>query len=321
MDKKINFLVTIDTEEEREWGSAYKDHTHYTVENIKWLAPLQEVFNKHGVKATYLIDYPVAIDKQATSILKDFATRFQAEIGTHLHPWVNPPYKEEAGVRNSFTHNLPVELQFEKMKLLTEVIAEATGERPLTYRAGRYGFDATTIPVLEELGYTVDTSVVPFRRGKKSFEPSFGYLPDIEPYRLDYRDVRRAGQARLLEVPLTVGFNKKVPRLLEANYLDLPNVGIRRVLSKVFDVDIFWLRPSYAGLKAMLQLSDTMIARGHTFLNMMFHSNELMPGGSKYCRTEEDVQRYLQRLDRYFEALNKKHNMHYVTLKEMNALY
>ncbi len=321
MDKKINFLVTIDTEEEREWGSEYKDHTHYTVENIKWLAPLQELFNKHGVKATYLIDYPVAIDREATAILKNFATRFAAEIGTHLHPWVNPPYKEDQGVRNSFTHNLPVELQFEKMKVLTDVIAEAMGRQPVSYRAGRYGFDATTIPVLEELGYTVDTSVVPFRRGKKSYEPSFGYLPDIEPYRPDYKNVLRPGQAKLLEVPLTVGFNKKVPRLLEANYLDLPNVGIRRILSKVFDVDLFWLRPSYAGLKAMLQLSDSMIAGGHTFLNMMFHSNELMPGGSKYCKTEEDVQNYLQRLDRYFEALNKKHNIRYVTLKEMNALY
>ncbi len=30
----IYFLVTIDTEEEREWGTDYKDHTHYTVKNI-----------------------------------------------------------------------------------------------------------------------------------------------------------------------------------------------------------------------------------------------------------------------------------------------
>ncbi|HHM02254.1 MAG TPA: hypothetical protein ENJ15_04520 [Caldithrix abyssi] len=321
MDKTIYFLVTIDTEEEREWGSDYKDHTHYTVENIKWLAPLQELFNHHGVRPTYLIDYPVAINNEATTILRKFADDFGAEIGTHLHPWVNPPYREEPGVKSSFTHNLPVELQFEKMKVLTDVIAGAVGRRPVTYRAGRYGFDASTIPVLEELGYTVDTSVVPFRRGKKSFEPSFGYLPDIEPYRLDYKDVCRAGQARLLEVPLTVGFNKKVPGILEANYLDLPNIGIRRVLSKVFDVDLFWLRPSYAGLTAMLQLSRTMIARGHTFLNMMFHSNELMPGGSKYCKTEEDVGNYLQRLDRYFDALNKEFSIRYVTLREMDGLY
>jgi len=321
MDKEIRFLVTIDTEEEREWGSDYKDHTHYTVENIQWLEPLQNLFNKHGVKPTYLIDYPVAIDKKAVAILKRFQNAYQAEIGTHLHPWVNPPYKEEPGVVSSFTHNLPRELQFEKMKVLTDTIAGAVGVAPVTYRAGRYGFDGSTLPVLEELGYTVDTSVVPFRRGKKSYEPSFGYLENIEPYYPDYENVCKPGASRILEVPLTVGFSKKVPVLLEKNYFDLPNIGLRRFMKKTLDIDVYWLRPSYAGLREMLQLSDAMIAGGHTFLNMMFHSNELMPGGSKYCKTEEDVQAYLKRLDAYFDALNKRYNIHYVTLREMAALY
>ena len=33
--------------------------------------------------------------------------------------------------------------------------------RPTTYRAGRNGFDGRTLPILERLGYTVDTSVDP----------------------------------------------------------------------------------------------------------------------------------------------------------------
>ena len=321
MDKTTNLLVTIDTEEEREWGSDYLDHTHYTVENIKWLAPLQELFDKHGVKATYLIDYPVAINADAAAILKNFRQNHSAEIGAHLHPWVNPPYEEEPSVHNSFTHNLPVELQLKKMRVLTDVIGDAVGERPYTYRAGRYGFDQTTIGVLEELGYTVDTSVVPFREAKKQGEPHFGYLPSIEPYRLHPSDVMRAGDSRLLEVPLSVGFNRSVPALLEAHYQGLPNIGIRRILSKVFDVDLFWLRPSYANLRQMKQMSDNFIKKGLSFLNMMFHSNELMPGGSKYNKTEEDVQRYLARLDGYFEYMNTHHNIRYVTLKEMPGLY
>jgi hypothetical protein len=316
-----NFIVTIDTEEEREWGSDYKDHTHYTVENIKWLDPLQAVFDKHGVKATYLIDYPVAIDKDAVKILKSYKDGHDAEIGTHLHPWVNPPYEEKPCVENSLTHNLPVELQFKKMELLTNTIADAIKEKPCTYRAGRYGFDASTIKVLEDLDYTVDTSVVPFREAKQSYEASFGYRESIEPYQLDYVDIMKAGQAKLLEVPLTVGFNRNIPKLLESNYNDLPNIGIRRILSKVFDIDMFWLRPSYANLKQMKQLSDAFIKKGVSFLNMMFHSNELMPNGSKYCKTEEDVNRYLKQLDDYFEWLNKNHSINYITLNETPKIY
>jgi len=316
-----NFLVTIDTEEEREWGKDYKDHTHYTVENIKWLEPLQNIFNKYGVKATYLIDYPVAINKEAATILKRYKNLYSAEIGTHLHPWVNPPYEEEQSVANSFTHNLPVELQFKKMEFLTDVITEAIGERPCTYRAGRYGFDPSTIKVLEELGYIVDTSVVPFREAKKTFEPHFGYLPSIEPYNLDYSNIMINGQSKLLEVPVTVGFNRKVPQKFEAKYTSLPSIGIRRILSKVFDLDMFWLRPSYASLNQMLQLSDALIKKGVSFLNMMFHSNELMPNGSKYCKTQEDVNKYLKQLDDFFFSLKKRHKINFVTLKEMPTLY
>ncbi len=313
----IHFLVTIDTEEEREWGTAYEDHTHYTVNNIAFLKPLQEVFDKYGVKATYLIDYPVAIDAQAAAILKNFQDNHQAEIGMHLHPWVNPPYEEERSVANSFPANLPPELQYKKMKLLTDVISDAAGQRPVTYRAGRYGFNESSVNVLEELGYLVDTSVVPFREGKQAFEPTFGWLPNAEPYFLNPDNIKEAGNSKLLEVPLTVGFSKRVPRLLAKHYTGLPNIGLRRILKKAFDVDLYWLRPSYANLRQMIQLSETQIAAGATYLNMMFHSNELMPGGSKYNTTQEDVERYLTRLDDYFSYLISAHKIKFLRLKDM----
>ena len=121
-----------------------------------------------------------------------------------------------------------------------------------------------------------------------------------------------------MEVPLTVGFNKKVSDLLARNYVNFPNIGIRRVLKKVFDIDLYWLRPSYSGLKQMLQLSEAQIQEGATYLNMMFHSNELMPGGSKYCKTSHDVEAYLKKLDLYFKELTQKHKIQFVTLKEMS---
>lgn len=317
----VNFLVTIDTEEEREWGTDYLDHTHYTVKNISYLPPLQEVFDRHGVKATYLIDYPVAIDKTAMGILRDFQDHHQAEIGLHLHPWVNPPYKEQRTLANSFPMNLPPDLQLKKLQVLSDAIAQSTGQKPISYRAGRYGFNESSVPVLEEMGVKVDTSVVPFRQRKKTFEPDFGYLESIEPYRLNRRNVREAGNSPVLEVPVTVGFSKRVPRWLARHYIDLPNIGLRRFLKKIFDVDLYWLRPSYANLQQMIQLSEALIGSGVTFLNMMFHSNELMPGGSKYCKTQSDVDHYLKRLDDYFYYLKSHHDIQFVQLREMDARY
>lgn len=312
----VNFLVTIDTEEEREWDSDYLDHTNYTVNNIQFLKPLQELFDKYGVKATYLIDYPVAVDKKSTALLKDFQDNHQAEIGMHLHPWVNPPYREERIVANSFPANLPAELQYDKMKVLTDVITGAVGKQPVTYRAGRYGFKESSIEALESLGYLVDTSIVPFRKGKKDYEPSFGWLPQVEPYFLDYRDIKKAGKSKLLEVPLTVGFSKRVPKLLEKNYIDLPNIGLRRALKKIFDVDLYWLRPSYSSLPQMIRVCDTSIVRGISYLNMMFHSNELMPGGSPYNKTQQDVEHFLSKIDSLLQYLSEHYKIQFITLKE-----
>ncbi|NOX87881.1 MAG: hypothetical protein GXO77_02565 [Calditrichaeota bacterium] len=317
----IHFLVTIDTEEEREWGTDYNDHSQYTVENIRFLPRLQEIFDKHGVKATYLIDYPVAADDGAMKVLRDFQDNHNAEIGLHLHPWVNPPYEEERTAANTFPSNLPPELQLKKLSLLMETIAQQTGQKPLSYRAGKYGFNSTSVPVLEELGVWVDSSVVPFRKRKQEYEPHFGYLKSIEPYPLDYENITQKGKSKILEVPVTVGFNRNVPKWLAKSYIDLPNVGIRRLLKKVFDVDLYWLRPSYATLEQMIQLSEHFIRSGVSFLNMMFHSNELMPGGSKYCSTKEDVDHYLKQLNDYFTYLNHRHHVHYVQLKEMRDLY
>ncbi len=317
----IRFFVTIDTEEEREWGSDYLDHKQYTVKNIEWLPALQDVFNKHGVIPTYLIDYPVAASDTAVDVLKSFQDEGVAEIGAHLHPWVNPPYEEERTVANTFPSNLNPALQQKKMQVLTDRIAEAFGQAPLSYRAGRYGFDHTTIPILEQLGYKVDSSVVPFRKRKKAYEPEFGYLPSIEPYRLNAVNVKAEGATDILEVPVTVGFNRTIPTWLEARYIDLPNIGLRRILKKAADIDLYWLRPSYANLKQMLQLSDAMIAKGATFLNMMFHSNELMPGGSKYCDSQQDVNAYLDRLDAYFAEMNARYSIDYQPLKQSYALY
>jgi hypothetical protein len=54
-------------------------------------------------------------------------------------------------------------------------------------------------------------------------------------------------------------------------------------------------------------------------LNMMFHSNEILPGTSPYCKTPEDVTRFLQSLDEAFEYLFKKYTICSIGLGEYST--
>ena len=57
-----------------------------------------------------------------------------------------------------------------------------------------------------------------------------------------------------------------------------------------------WLRPSYSSVEDAKALASALVARGVPTLNMLFHSSELVPGGSPYNRTEADVDRFFERL-------------------------
>jgi len=312
----IYCIISIDTEEEKEWGKDYHRHDACTVENIKHLHGLHVVFRKYGVKATYLITYPVAVDDEAVAILKSFRDEGLAEIGAHLHPWCTPPYEEEITAANTFTHNLPVDLQSSKFTTLTNLITERFGKKPTSFRAGRYGFDEKFIPLLEKLDYRVDTSVVPFRLAQREFEPNFGYLSSLHPYYLNHGNKMQAGKSSILEVPLTVGFTRPVARLIEKNFVYFPDIGIRKALRLLLQTDLVWLRPSYSTLEQMIGLSNTQIEKKQPILNMMFHSNELMPGGSKYNKTTGDVASYIDKLDKYFDYLTNHFDVKFVGLSE-----
>ncbi len=63
----MHLTITIDTEED-EWG-IYRQAGH-TVENIKQIPRLQELFDAYCVKPTYLISYPVATDISSIQVLR-----------------------------------------------------------------------------------------------------------------------------------------------------------------------------------------------------------------------------------------------------------
>ena len=196
-DMPPQLLVIIDTEEEFDWGQPVaRENT--SVETIDAQHRAQEIFGRYGIVPTYVVDYPVAATESSSRVLKAFLDAGECEIGTHLHPWVSPPYDEEVNARNSYPGNLPPALEREKLERLTEAIQGAFGMQPTVYKAGRYGVGPATASILEDLGYEIDVSVVP----RTSYTADGG--PDFRDY--DERPFWFGSDRDLLEIPLSCGF-------------------------------------------------------------------------------------------------------------------
>ena len=177
-------------------------------------------------------------------------------------------------------------------------------DRPTTYRAGRNGFDGRSLQILEGLGYTVDTSVDPLfnetRKGGRVFAgaPVAPYFPDVD-------DVCRPGRSKVLEVPIASATDPALPKSLEALYTRMPPLPYRGMLKRL-GLRAVWLRPSYSSLDAMKAFASRLVARGVPCLNVIFHSSEILPGGSPYNRDEAGVTRFLDDLRRFLEHATEK---------------
>ena len=127
--ERPRLFVVIDTEEEFDWSAPYS-RANVGVTAMKYVGSAQRIFDAFGVIPTYVIDYPVASQPDGFAPLLEIARAGRCTIGAHLHPWVNPPYAEDVTTRNSFTMNLPVDLQRAKLNALCAAIEQHVGVRP-----------------------------------------------------------------------------------------------------------------------------------------------------------------------------------------------
>ena len=61
-----------------------------------------------------------------------------------------------------------------------------------------------------------------------------------------------------------------------------------------------WLRPYRKSLNDLLFLSNHVKAEGEDYLEFMIHSSELMPGGSPYFKSEEEIELLYMIMKQYF---------------------
>ncbi len=306
------FTVTIDTEEDN-WGEL--NRPSYTVENLTRIPRLQELFQRRGVRPTYLISYPVATSREGIEILGALQRDGLCEIGTHPHPWNTPPLKEDRTQVNSYICNLPPALQYEKIKFLTETIATNFGRRPTSYRSGRWGFNDDVAKSLIRLGYAVDTTIF----------PAWDWGPDGPDYRAQslvpylYR-ASASDSNPLLEVPPTAGFLQGTGAILSSAFHGISSLplghkvlaGLRRMglLTRVC------LSPEIEGAPKMIELATRVIERGALVVNMFFHSPSLLEGKTPFVRTAADLDAFISRIDTFL-AYARSAGLRSVTMSEL----
>jgi len=295
-------LVVVDTEEEFDWSRPHaRENTG--VSAIAAQGRAQEVFARHGIAPTYVIDHPVAATPAAVAALKVFADRGECHIGAHLHPWVNPPHSEAVNARNSYPGNLPPELERAKLEALTAAIAAGFGSRPVVYKAGRYGVGPATAGILEQLGYLIDVSVVPYT----SFSGDGG--PDFS--QAGFQPSWFGSDGTMLEIPLSCGFHGVLRSLGPAvyPYASSPlgmRVRLPGMLARSGLLERIRLTPEGVDLAANLRLARSLFQQGCRIFSFTYHSPSLVPGMTPYVRSEGELAIFLDTMDRFFRFFREE---------------
>ena len=119
-----------------------------------------------------------------------------------------------------------------------------------------------------------------------------------QPYFCHHSNIYKEGNSSLLEIPVTIIKGTKF-FIMEKH---------------------LWLRPKFSSLKEIKKIikymKSTYAENEFIVLNMMFHSQEIIPNASPYTKTEEEVATYINFLETVFE-IAKEENIDFLTLEEI----
>ena len=311
--------IGIDTESDNQWST--ESRLTPTYENIYALPHLDELFQKRGARPTYLITYPVATEPRSAETMRRLSETGTCEIGAHHHVWETPPCEPDEARGLPYALQISLDRFSQQLDALTRAIRKTAGYPPMSYRSGRYGFDASHTAALEQAGYLVDTSVHPLLYEAHRGGPDFVDAP-LTPYFLSYDSAVRPGNSSLLEVPISAALNRSLPQWMVRAYGRAPlPYHTKRVLRLAHIVKTCWLRPSYSSLDDMKRLARRMTDSGAPVLNVMFHSSEAIVGGSPYTRSQGELDAFFGRLTAFLEFATKDLGAQPVTLREFHRAW
>jgi hypothetical protein len=264
------------------------------------------------LKVTYLVNYEMAMDHRFQKFGKQILRDGTGEIGLHIHPWNSPPFQsmdEGGNAHHHYIYDFPPEIMHSKLDHLTGILSDVFEIQPVSHRAGKWGFDAETARILIDLGYLVDCSVTPGVSWKKykgapngNGGPIYYDFP-LSPYFLDPKNIQLEGASPLLEVPVTI--RPRYHSAFRKTYERIRDRFAGKLFRAVFGLPYSWVRPTGENLSEILETVDWAIEQELPVIEFMIHSSELMPGGSPYFQTSEQIEILYRDLAELFAAVNK----------------
>lgn len=314
---KVLFLLSIDTEEEWDWSGEFP-YENCSVSNTQNIPKFQAFCESLGIRPTYMVDYAIADDPKSVATLKPILQNQQCEIGAHLHPWCNPPLTGPITNAESHVVNLPIELTEQKLIALTEKLRHEFGQQPRSFRTGRWGINKPVMDLLEESGYTTDSSVYPYYSTEAySCENAYDH-----PYWPDSENPLHPGSKRgIFELPITAGFNQpNFPlqnqwhqKLSQQPWSLIKPIGMlwhTRLLRKIY------LSPELASATDMKALVKAALVAQPPIIHMFLHSSSLKPGCGQFIKTENDEARLYESISSVVEFLQQQAEVEFCTLSE-----
>jgi glycosyltransferase involved in cell wall biosynthesis len=295
--RQPQLLTIIDAEEAFDWHQPFT-RAAIDVSSMAQQGPAHRIFERFGVVPTYMVDYPVVADDNGRLPLLDMLRSGSCDVGTQLHPWVSPPFLEEVTNRNSYPGNLPLGLEFEKLRRLTDTIESALQLRPRIYRAGRYGIGPRTGDLLRHLGYLADTSVMSGWDFSGQGGPDYTGI-SATPYWID-------DERTVLEIPCTaaiVGGLGQPPEALRRALFAASSerVGLPSLTAHLRLLERIKLTPEGITVPEAKRLIRHMLADGHKVFVLTYHTPSLVPGNTPYVRNQADLARLLFWLEEIYD--------------------
>lgn len=280
------FVLFADAEEEFDWSRPF-DRQSTNTETVAELVSATERFNAAGLVPCYLCDFPIVSNLGSSSAMRAMVEAGTCEVGTQLHPWVNPPFDELVSTHNSFTGNLPEPLQRAKLHALTDQIQATTGVRPTVYRAGRYGLGNNTMKLLREAGYRMDVSARSLFDYSDQGGPDYTQLP-VWPWRTE---------EGLIELPLSTawtGYLRSAPSLHGSTML-------RGLLARGHLLSRIPLTPEGVPLDQALNGIRALHDDGLEIFSLSFHTPSVVAGHTPYVRDADDLRTFWAWWDGVFD--------------------
>jgi hypothetical protein len=290
-------FAVIDTEEEFDWRKPF-DRDSVGVSAMQHIWRAQNLFEEYGICPVYVADYPVLATESSYTLLRDFADRGVADVGIHLHPWVNPPYEEKVSARNSYQANLAPDLEQRKLNILADTMEENLGKRPKIHKAGRYGAGPQTTQFLAELGIEIDLSTASGFDLSGDGGPDYSHV-DASIYRIGEDD-------GVFGLPTTGGFMGPMrswgPYLYNAQRQESSlHSTISRALSRFRLVERVMISPEGHSLNKLKRMTRSLISGGTRVISFSFHSPTVHPNFTPYTQSSADVEEFLMKCRLYFE--------------------